>query len=87
MPFVHSIRHYFKNYFFKHSILKLLPCQETRQERNIDSIVALRKNNSPSHVFGDERVIVKYVQLYTLFPPLTLLREGKRYEVVSEIKI
>lgn len=39
----------------------------------------------PSHVSGDEGVIVKYMQLCALFPPLTLLCERKRYEVMSEI--
>lgn len=38
-------------------------------------------------MFGDERVVVKYVQLCALFPPLALLRERKWYEVVSAIEM
>lgn len=52
----------------------------------IDNIVILAKHHSPSHVFGDERMVVKYMQLCALFSPFILLREGKRYEVMPEIK-
>lgn len=34
------------------------------------------------HVFGDERVIVEYMKFRALFPPLTLLCQRERYQVV-----
>lgn len=36
-------------------------------------------------MFGDKCMVVKYVQLYPLFPPFTFLREGKWHEIVSKI--
>lgn len=71
--------------FGSKALFKAVLLHQQRSSR-IDNIVILTKHHSPSHVFGDKRMIVKYMQLCALFSPFTLLCEGKRYEVVPEIK-
>lgn len=51
----------------------------------IDIVTSARLYNSPCHVFGNKCMIVKYMQLCSLFSPFTFLCEGKWHEVVSKI--